>query len=71
MYEAFIVTGVSFNVTCVRPFLYKASHVTPSFWVRWDRVSSGILRPVDPSFRALSGRLKLTVRCHKCNEDSP
>ena len=26
--------------------------------------------PVDPSFRALSGRLKFTVRRHKFNEDS-
>ena len=26
--------------------------------------------PKDPSFRALSGRLKLTVRRHKFNEDS-
>ena len=29
------------------------------------RVSSSLLGPVDPSFRALSGRLKYTVRCHK------
>ena len=28
------------------------------------------LVPVDPSFRALSGRLKFTVRCHKFNKDS-
>ena len=28
------------------------------------------LGPVDPSFRALSGRLKLTVRRHKFNKDS-
>ena len=28
------------------------------------------LGPVDPSFRALSGRLKFTVRRHKFNEDS-
>ena len=27
--------------------------------------------PVDPSFRALSGRLKFTVRRHKFNKDSP
>ena len=26
--------------------------------------------PVDPSFRALSGRLKFTVRRHKFNKDS-
>jgi len=28
------------------------------------------LGPVDPSFRALSGRLKFTVRRHKFNKDS-
>jgi len=28
------------------------------------RVSSSLLGPVDPSFRALSGRLKFTVRRH-------
>ena len=31
---------------------------------------SSLLGPVDPSFRALSGRLKFTVRRHKFNEDS-
>ena len=30
----------------------------------------GLLGPVDPSFRALSGRLKFTVRRHKFNKDS-
>ena len=34
------------------------------------RVSSSRLGPADPSFRALSGRLKLTVRHHKFNKDS-
>ena len=34
-------------------------------------VSSSLLGPVDPSFRALSGRLKLTVRRHTFNTDSP
>jgi len=34
------------------------------------RVSSSLLGPVDPSFRALSGRLKLTARRHKFNTDS-
>ena len=29
-----------------------------------------LLGPVDPSFRALSGRLKFTVRRHKFNKDS-
>jgi len=33
------------------------------------RVSSSLLGPVDPSFQALSGRLKFTVRRHKFNED--
>jgi len=34
------------------------------------RVSSSLLGPVVPSFRALSRRLKFTVRRHKVNEDS-
>ena len=34
------------------------------------RVSSSLLGPVDPSFRALSGRPKVTVRRHKFNKDS-
>jgi len=34
-----------------------------------DRGSSSLLGPVDPSFRALSGRLKFTVRRHKSNKD--
>ena len=29
------------------------------------------LGPVDPSFRALSGRVKFVVRRHKFNKDSP
>ena len=29
-----------------------------------------LLGPADPSFRALSRRLKFTVRCHKSNKDS-
>ena len=39
---------------------------------RYDvhRVSSSLLGPVDPSCRALSGRLKFTVRRHKLNKDS-
>ena len=32
--------------------------------------SAGLLRPVDPSFRALSGRLKFTVRRHTLNKYS-
>ena len=34
------------------------------------RVSSSLLGPVAPSFRALSGRLTFTVRRHKFNKDS-
>ena len=34
------------------------------------RVSSSLSGPVDPSFRALSGRLEFTVRRHKFNKDS-
>ena len=34
------------------------------------RVSSSVLGPVDPSFRALSGRLQCTVRRHTFNKDS-
>ena len=34
------------------------------------RVSSSPSGPVDPSFRALSGRLEFTVRRHQFNEDS-
>ena len=34
------------------------------------RVWSSLLGAVDPSFRALSGRLKFTVRRHKFNKDS-
>ena len=34
------------------------------------RVSSSLLGPVVPSFRALSGRLKFTVRRHKFNKYS-
>ena len=36
-----------------------------------DRVSSSLLGPVDPSFRALSGRIKLTVRRHEFDKESP
>ena len=34
------------------------------------RVSSSLLGPVNPSFRAFSGRLKFTVRRHNSNQDS-
>jgi len=39
---------------------------------RYDvhRVPSSLVGPVDPSFRALSGRLEFTVRRHKFNKDS-
>ena len=36
-------------------------------WMVLHRVSSSLLGPVDPSFRALFERLKLTVRLHKFN----
>ena len=35
------------------------------------RISSSLLGPVDPSFRALAGRLKFTVRRHKFKIFSP
>jgi hypothetical protein len=44
----------------LRPVLFSFVH----------RVSSSLSSPVDPSFRALSGRLKLTVRRHTSNKDS-
>ena len=37
--------------------------------VVWHRVSSSLLGPEDPSFRALSGRLKSMVRRHKFLKD--
>jgi len=37
---------------------------------RGPGVSSSLLGPVVPSFRALSGRLDFTVRRHKFNKDS-
>ena len=37
---------------------------------RMGRYRQSPLGPVDPSFRALSGRLKFTVRRHKFNKDS-
>ena len=40
------------------------------FRVWWYCLSSSLLGPVDPSFRALSGRRKFTVRRHKFNRDS-
>jgi len=42
---------------------------SPGLWIV-HRVSSSLLGPVVPSFRALSGRLKFTVRRHKFNTDS-
>ena len=36
-----------------------------------NRVSSSLFSLVDPSIRALSGRLRLTVQWHKFNKDSP
>ena len=37
-------------------------------WMVLHRVSSSLLGPVDPSFRALFERLKLSVRLHKFND---
>ena len=39
-------------------------------WIRAGRVSSSLLGPVVPSFRALSSRLKFTARRYEFNEDS-
>ena len=51
------------------PRVIESAREGPSclrFTVCW----SSLLGPVDPSFRALSGRLKFTVRRHELNEDS-
>ena len=37
---------------------------------RTEGQTGALLGPVDPSFRALSGRLKFAVRRHKFNKDS-
>ena len=42
----------------------------PPHQLREARLFGGLLGPVDPSFRALSGRLEFTVRRHKFNKDS-
>jgi len=42
----------------------------PSVPPSLHRVSSSLLGPVDPAFRAFYGRLKFTVRRHKVNKDS-
>ena len=42
--------------------------LTSGYWV--FRISSSLLGPVVPSFRALARRLKFTVRRHKFTEDS-
>jgi len=49
--------------------------IGPHGAVVWGQVvvtdaASALPAPVDPSFRALSGRLKFTVRRHKFNKDS-
>ena len=47
----------------------KHDHFTPAREMRRDIVyRHSPLSPVDPSFRALSGRLKFTVRRHKFNK---
>ena len=50
------------------PFASRAPWGTPSGVVH--RVSSKSFRSADPSFRALFGSLKCTVRRHKFNKDS-
>ena len=45
-------------------YRFKSAGKTSSGWLL------SLLGPVDPSFRALSGRLKFTVRRHKFNTDS-
>ena len=35
-----------------------------------DQSETCLLGPIDPSFRALAGRLNFTVRRHKFNKDS-
>jgi len=51
--------------TCPHPPRHSACPGVPP-----GPISSSLLGPVDPSFRALSGRLKFTARRHKFNEDS-
>ena len=69
------------KVACSRPFLGRLVFVClflfvglPLRFVRrlWvlHHVSSSLEGPVDPSFRALSGSLKFTVRRHTFDKDS-
>ena len=52
--------------TAVSDCAYALEAILP----RLVGVSPSRLGPVDPSFRALSGHLKFTVRRHKFNKDS-
>ena len=45
-------------------------HLPGARWRVCGHAVRTLLGPVDPSFRALSGRLTFTVRRHKFNEDS-
>ena len=49
--------------------VFKKKSLTP--FTLFPLRSVCLLGPVDPSFRAPSGRLKFTVRRHKFNKDSP
>jgi len=58
-----VTWSVESRTECLRPVVFfRLLQVL-------HRVSSSLLGPVAPSFRALSGRLKFTVRRHKFNTD--
>ena len=61
--------GCPRNVPRVRPFFCSLPPRTSQRQVV-HRVSSSLLVPANPSFRALSGRLKFTVRRHTFNKNS-
>ena len=52
------------------PVVYATESVVACVCYDHRPVSSSLLGPVDSSFRALSGRLKFTVRRHNFNKDS-
>ena len=45
------------------PFISASNAITIT-------LQASLFNPVDPSFRALSGRLKFTIRRHKFNKES-
>ena len=63
-----ICTRHTFILSC--PFVLPGGLCAPDTAYVLHGVSSSLLGPVDPSFRALSGRVKFTVRRHKFNKDS-